>query len=291
MANTRVTTPVADFDKSTSLPGLKIPSGDNSNQPAGAAAEQGMIRNDTEEIVDSSDSAIAHYNGTAWQYFAATESADPNPSLIANTNLLLEAFNSSSYSGSGATWTDLSTEQDNATLYNISSNNNQYFDFNGSSQWAEGDSAITGQEYSVCMWINPDVNTTGSPFETSDANGTSGSGNRLFFSSGDFYATMNGGNNGYALVYASNFPVATWTFVCVVYSNTSLTIYKNNAVSLATASTSGSFVSTAKYRIGVNKNNGTNRQYFNGQISKVQTIQGVISTAQIQFLYGLGKGF
>ena len=54
MANTRVTTPVTDFDKSTSLPGLKIPSGDNSNQPAGAAAEQGMIRNDTEEIVDSS---------------------------------------------------------------------------------------------------------------------------------------------------------------------------------------------------------------------------------------------
>ena len=81
MANTRVTTPVTDFDKATSLPGLKIPSGDNSNQPAGAAAEQGMIRNDTEETVDSSDSAIAHYNGTNWQYFAATESADPDPAF------------------------------------------------------------------------------------------------------------------------------------------------------------------------------------------------------------------
>jgi len=77
MANTRVTTPVTDFDKATSLPGLKIPSGDNSNQPTGAAAEQGMIRNDTDETVDSSTSALAHYNGTAWRYFAATESADP----------------------------------------------------------------------------------------------------------------------------------------------------------------------------------------------------------------------
>jgi len=75
MAITKVTTPVTDFDKATSLPGLKIPSGDNSNQPAGAAAEQGMIRNDNEETVGSSASAIAHYNGTAWQYFAATESA------------------------------------------------------------------------------------------------------------------------------------------------------------------------------------------------------------------------
>ena len=96
MANTRVTTPVTDFNKSTSLPGLKIPSGDNSNQPAGAAAEQGMIRNDTEEIVDSSYSAIAHYNGTAWQYFAATESVD-NP-LFASQN-----FNTVLYDGDNAT--------------------------------------------------------------------------------------------------------------------------------------------------------------------------------------------
>ena len=93
MANTRVTTPVTDFDKSTSLPGLKIPSGDNTNQPAGAAAEQGMIRNDTEEIVDSSRSAIAHYNGTAWQYFAATESPDPI--------VPLENFNTVLWDGDG----------------------------------------------------------------------------------------------------------------------------------------------------------------------------------------------
>ena len=77
MANTRVTTPVTDFDKISVTQGLKLPSGTNTNQPAGAAAEQGMIRNDTEETVDSSASAIAHYNGTNWQYFAATESADP----------------------------------------------------------------------------------------------------------------------------------------------------------------------------------------------------------------------
>ena len=291
MAITKVTTPVTDFDKISVTQGLKLPSGTNTNQPTGVQGVQGMIRNDTDETTGSSASAIEHHNGTNWQYFAATESPDPSPSLIANTNLLLEAFNSSSYSGSGATWKDLSAEQDNATLYNISSNNNQYFDFNGSSQWAEGDSAITGQEYSVCMWINPDVNTTGSPFETGDASGTGTSNNRLFFSSGSFYASMNGGGNGFAQVAASNFPVNTWTFVCVTYSSTSVTIYKNNAVNLGTASTSGSFGSTAKYRIGVNKNNGTNRQYFDGQISKVQTIQGVISTAQIQFLYGLGKGF
>jgi len=74
MANTRVTNPVTDFDKSTSLPGLKLPSGTNANQPSGV---QGMIRNDTGETTGGSASAIEHHNGTNWQYFAATESADP----------------------------------------------------------------------------------------------------------------------------------------------------------------------------------------------------------------------
>jgi hypothetical protein len=87
MANTRVTTPVTDFDKLTSLPGLKLPSGDNNTSPTGANAEQGMIRNDTEETVDSSASAIAHYNGTNWQYFAATESPDSPPASPAPTQL------------------------------------------------------------------------------------------------------------------------------------------------------------------------------------------------------------
>ena len=73
---------------------MKLPSGDNSNQPAGVSAIQGMIRNDTEETVDSSDSAIAHYDGTAWQYFAATESVD-NP-FFASQN-----FNTVLWDGDG----------------------------------------------------------------------------------------------------------------------------------------------------------------------------------------------
>jgi hypothetical protein len=92
---TRVTTPVTNFNKTGTGEGLKIPSGDNSNQPVGALAEQGMIRNDTEETVDNSASAIAHYNGTAWQYFAATESADYP--LIPSQN-----FNTVLYTGNGS---------------------------------------------------------------------------------------------------------------------------------------------------------------------------------------------
>ena len=94
MANTRVTNPVTGF-KSTSLPGLKLPSGTNANQPSGV---QGMIRNDTGENTGGSTSAIEHHNGTNWQYFAATESADP----INGYYLVVAGGGGTAYGGGGA---------------------------------------------------------------------------------------------------------------------------------------------------------------------------------------------
>ena len=90
MSNTRVTNPVTGFNSATEE-GLKLPSGTNANQPSGV---QGMIRNDTGETTGSSASAIEHHNGTNWQYFAATESAD-NP-FLASQN-----FNTVLYPGTG----------------------------------------------------------------------------------------------------------------------------------------------------------------------------------------------
>jgi len=285
MAITKITTPELFNLQSNNTEGTQLPVMTRAERIAMTGMSNGEL------IFNSTTDSVEYYDLGAAAWYKIDYGVTPSPSLIANTKLLLEAFNSDSYSGTGSIWTDLSAEQDNATLFNISSNNNQYFDFNGTNQYMQGASAITGQEYSVCMWINPDVTTTGSPFEIGDLNGTGVTNNRLFFSGSIFYATMNGGGAGYATTSAANFPVGTWTFVCVTYSNSTITIYNNNATYLSAASTSGSFGSTANYRIGTNKNAGSPRQYFNGQISKVQTIQGVITTAQIQFLYGLGKGF
>ena len=71
-SGTRVTNPVTGFESSVNI-GLKLPSGTNDNFPT---AIQGMIRNDTSETTGSSASAIIHYNGADWKYFAATESVD-----------------------------------------------------------------------------------------------------------------------------------------------------------------------------------------------------------------------
>ena len=111
---TRVTTPVTDFDKTNTIQGLKLPSGTNSNQPTGVDAIQGMLRNDTEETVDSSASALTHYNGTEWRYFAATES----PDVVYPTSLkmYLDANDVASNPGSGTVWTDLTGNGNNGAL-------------------------------------------------------------------------------------------------------------------------------------------------------------------------------
>ena len=111
MANTRVTNPVTDFDKTNTTQGLKLPSGTNSNQPTGVDAIQGMLRNDTEETVDGSASTLTHYNGTEWRYFAATEFANPR---VYSTFAAWDVGNSISYSGTG----DI--------LYNIVNNPNGF---------------------------------------------------------------------------------------------------------------------------------------------------------------------
>ena len=63
------------------------------------------------------------------------------PNIVTDKLVLyLDAANTQSYSGSGTTWTDLSSKGNNATLVNtptFSSNNKGYFDFNGSNEAAQ----------------------------------------------------------------------------------------------------------------------------------------------------------
>ena len=152
---TRATTPVTGFDKINTTQGLKLPSGDNSNQPAGALAEQGMIRNDTEETVDSSASALTHYNGTAWQYFAATES----PDVVYPTSLkmYLDASNTTSYPGTGTTWFDLTSNGNNGAITSanfVNSSSPYYFNFGSGKYVTTTYSLPTSGGVSIELWFN-----------------------------------------------------------------------------------------------------------------------------------------
>jgi hypothetical protein len=84
------------------------------------------------------------------------------PDLVTSGSLIrLDAGNTSSYSGSGTTWTDLSGSGYNHTLVNsptfTSSGASSYFTFNGSNQYANfsGSSSINITSISIFVWVYP----------------------------------------------------------------------------------------------------------------------------------------
>ena len=96
-------------------------------------------------------------------------------SLLATNRLIyLDASNSSSYSGSGATWTNLdSNVAYNATLQNSPTfdNSNRWFTFDGNSQFAQIAAATeinptASSSFTIQIWAR--VNTTSSNFTSYD---------------------------------------------------------------------------------------------------------------------------
>ena len=293
MAITKVITPVTDFDKATSLPGLKIPSGDNSNQPAGAAAEQGMIRNDTEEIVDNSASALTHYNGTAWQYFAATESPDnPLPPLPAGAQIVYSASDATSYPPpqTGSTWFDISGNSNNATLSNTTYSNG-YLSFNGSSSKVTTSYSTNTSNASFATWVNCNNVSTYNNFI-----------NQGYYSSGsntNYFHLVNYANaspvftirlNGSSVSAQSSVAMTnnTWHHVVGTVSSTGdMKIYLDGT---QTGSQTGAPARNMTQSILSGVWLDGNQQFFSGEISKIQVYDVVLTSTEVANLHTRGSG-
>jgi hypothetical protein len=283
MANTRVTTPVTDFDKAISLPGLKLPSGTNANQPSGV---QGMIRNDTGENTGGSTSAIEHHNGTNWQYFAATESAGPS-----NLKMYLNSTDTASYSGSGTAWNDLTSNSNNATLANITQPSSTFLRWNGSSSYAvlPSDPDIgAGTDWSISMWVYQ----RSSQIANYNMIDYSHSLNGGWTIQGGVYYVKNSSGQ-----YAS-MPVPltddAWRHL-VISSNgsTATNIYIHNVATAASPSSMPNVTWNAGHRfdLGAWYSSGSYSRNWNGDMTKIQIYNTNLSAAEVNTLFLEGKGF
>ena len=293
---TRATTPVTGFNKTGTSEGLKLPSGDNSNQPAGAAAEQGMIRNDTQETVDSSASAIAHYNGTNWQYFAATES----PDVVYPTSLkmYLDASNTTSYPGTGSTWFDLTSNANNGTISGATFNQNGYFVFDGVSDYVSIDATASSpidssNDFSVSVWVDP--TTLGATRQVVTKYGSSDA-TRAFtlgvLTDGKVNVTLRSGSTSYNTQTSAGDVTTTggWYHLVLVREGTSVKIYINNGTpTTATVSAAVNTGGTQPILIGA-QGTGTSNEFL-GNISKVNVYNTALTSTEVNTLFLEGKGF
>ena len=300
---TKVTNPVTGFNKTGTSEGLKLPSGDNSNQPVGALAEQGMIRNDTEETVDSSASAIAHYNGTNWQYFAATESAVP---LVYSTFAAWDVGNTISYGGTGNTLYNI---VNNPTGFNFTKYGgvsydgvNKSFNFNGATgsngaymRFPQNAMNIpTG--FTVSMWVNFTAFPT---ITTLYAYGYSPSLRQQLSSTQMRYYVTPGPGGNYTPYFNHGMTTGNWYNITMVINN-------SNAISPTTIKTyiSQEGDSTATLKQTVNTNHGahqnTNQLYFgcnvqnynanfNGQLRVMEIYNSELNQTDIDFIVNQGS--
>ena len=292
MAITKVTNPVTDFDKSTNLPGLKIPSGDNANEPIGAAAVQGMIRNDTDETVDSSDSAIAHYNATAWKYFAATESF-PGSLLM-----YLDASNTTSYPPpqTGSTWYDLTTNGNNGAITGASWNPAGYFSFDGSNDRVSLPLNLQGTAFSVSFWAKDTLdsnnyyliaNNSGSTTSGWHIGGANGGGTKYNF-------RINNPSTGFDFsIESAQVTDSAWHQVVVTWNNTTNANGAKFYINGVPSGTPGTSSSTTNFGF----TNSTTQvmamdiYYSNGSLNRLQFHDTALTSAEVYALYLEGKGF
>jgi hypothetical protein len=221
----------------------------------------------------------------------------------------LDAGNTSSYSGSGTTWADLSGNGNNQTLVNApthSSNNGGYFTFNGSTQYSSS-SALTGSfaSFTVIVWFYPtSVTNYQNPIDCNYAyNGsTSNIGPRLEMDNsgvlGWVYSNATGDNSSFYAHFVTSGGLAanTWHCAAITYdSNTnSSTTYFNGKPTEISRTTYGEptgFVGTMNnVTIGKGFHLGGAERFFAGRVSNVQIYNRALSATEVAQNYNALAG-
>lgn len=208
------------------------------------------------------------------------------------TNLVwcLDAQNLNSYSGSGSTWTDLSTGAYNVTLNNCTFNNTtgnvDGVVFNGTSSNATstiGSTAITN--ITLCAWAYVTLNTHGCIIRSgSNLYGFSvGIGNGNFDTSGNNVIGLYSGVRW--IDTTKSYGTTGWHLVTMALDGSSVPTFYLDSTSL------GSFTGTAptapatNWVLGACLGDNPSTRYFNGKIGAAYIFSTALSSANVTTIY------
>lgn len=207
------------------------------------------------------------------------------PIVSSGLTLQLDAGNSSSYPGSGTTWTDLAGTQQNITLVNsptYTSGTPAYFTFNGSNQYGTGAGAVlTTTSYTKSVWFY--LNAYADNNLVSSATG----GHFMFmYSSNKIYCGH--ANWPSYIVYPStaNISLSTWYNATLTFNTTDgMVLYINgtqDSTYTANKTAHGGDSSTNVATFG-----GGN--LLNGRIAKVYCYNRSLTSAEVLQNYNVDK--
>jgi hypothetical protein len=199
--------------------------------------------------------------------------------------LALDAANSRSYPGTGTTWSDLSGNSNNVTLYNsptYTSNNLGSFNFDGTNDYAavNNTSILSTTAYTKLAWFRP---------ETSTANIVSGGGDgQHAFWMGGTSTTLQAGHNGSwsTVQYTPGNMLNQWWFGAVTFNTATGWVLYLNGQQVNTSASTTTFTGGNTVRIGA-FNDAAN--LFDGDIPVVQIYNRVLSAQEILQNYNATK--
>lgn len=245
--------------------------------------------------------SIASVTGVAKASIANFGGVDAPSSGAVTSGLImhLDPGDSSSYSGSGSTWTDLEGTVGNHTLLNgvvYSSADGGSFVFDGSNDFARNTSfnLSTLSAFTVDSWVNPDNSSSDHTILGQ------------FLRSGGYYGPFIlyldiGGAVGYdAYVRLSNNTakristsiangtIGAWNHVVATFDSTSLKLYVNNSLIGTTATGLGiQNNSNAGFAIGSDRTTGS--RYWDGKIATTKIYNRVLSSTEVATNYNATK--
>lgn len=209
------------------------------------------------------------------------------PSIVTGNNMLLylDAGNSTSYSGSGSTWTDLSGNTNNATNVNsatYSTNARGYFTFNGSNNYfttagSKYNVSYTGKTIFIAAQLASTM--TSGTYRCLFGGGGTPVGrnfNTYLYYTGSAYQIHLSSNNLGGISNNTVITPGTW-FTIAVTQNTSglISYYCNGQLVNTQSSTFSQYVSDQYEQVGASDN------FWNGAISVACIYGSELSSAQI----------
>ena len=221
--------------------------------------------------------------------------------VTSNLTYHLDANNSSSYGGSGTTWTDLVAGSNNATINGATytegtGDQGYYFDFDGTNDYVEiGTPIVSGTDFTIELWCRNDAATMPSSETAFTTEGASTDQTDLVRYDGERW-TVKGTSFLYARTYTVHVPQGQeWNqIVAVVYANGGnssdirLKIYLNGELSNTMSSLKNGGYGAGNANILGRRSPGSG--FWDGQISIFRYYNAALTDANVLTNYNANKG-
>ena len=220
-----------------------------------------------------------------------------DPSDPYTTNLLyhLDAYNASSYGGTGTAWTDLVSGSKSVTLQNsptyatAAGGTTKAFDFNGTNQYADmpSTSFALGSTFSIEIWARDDSDPLSDKiiFSNNSTNGSESDNFQIHFKKCPMKRSGGGtGINGFTSLPTTQ----TWFQFVMTFNSGTLNAYINK--SQVIPNYSGHNSSFTKQNGYLARGYAGAENYMDGQISIFRAYSQVLTSSQIETNYDAHKG-